>query len=53
VRGKFRVRATMGVKLREQVQVELPPFEVPVASKLETRIDLVASLRKMRERGET
>jgi hypothetical protein len=52
VRGRFRVRASMGVKLREQVQVEMPPFEVPVASRLETRIDLVASLRKMRERGD-
>jgi len=51
VRGRFRVRATMAVKLREQVQVEMPPFEVPVASRLETRIDLVASLRKMREQG--
>jgi hypothetical protein len=51
VRGRFRVRAAMAVRMREQVQVELPQFEVPVASRLETRIDLVGSLRKLREQG--
>ena len=46
VKGKVRVRATVPISLREVVRVQLPEFEVPIASRLETRIDLVANLRR-------
>lgn len=49
--GKIRVRsAGLPLHLKEEVLVQLPPFEVPIKSRLETRIDLLDTLRAAEER---
>lgn len=48
VRGRFRVKAAVPFHLKESATVELPEFEVPVSSKLETKIDLLENLKKLR-----
>jgi hypothetical protein len=49
--GKIRVKsAGLPVRLKEEVVVQLPPFEVPIRSRLETRIDLLDTLRAAEER---
>lgn len=46
VKGTIRVRsAGMPVRLREETTVYMPEFEVPVRSRIETRVDLLGSLR--------
>jgi hypothetical protein len=50
VKGRIRVRASdIPVDVRDIARVQLPPFEVPFVSRLETRIDLLANLRGDRE----
>lgn len=49
--GKIRVKsAGLPVHLKEEVIVQLPEFEVPIKSRLETRIDLLDTLRAAEER---
>ncbi len=49
--GKIRVRsAGLPVHLKEEVIVQLPEFDVPIRSRLETRIDLLETLRAAEER---
>jgi hypothetical protein len=49
--GKIRVKsAGLPVHLKEEVIVQLPQFEVPIKSRLETRIDLLDTLRAAEDR---
>jgi len=49
--GKIRVRsAGLPVHLKEEVIVQLPEFEVPIKSRIETRVDLLDTLRAAEER---
>lgn len=49
--GKIRVKsAGLPVHLKEEVIVQLPTFEVPIRSRIETRIDLLDTLRAAEER---
>ena len=44
--GKIRVRSEgLPVHIQEEVLVRLPAFEVPIRSRIETRVDLLDSLR--------
>lgn len=44
--GKIRVKsAGLPLHLKEEVIVQMPPFEVPIKSRIETRIDLLDTLR--------
>lgn len=46
VKGSIRVRsAGLPVQLRTEATVRLPPFEVPVVARIETRLDLLENLR--------
>jgi hypothetical protein len=49
--GKIRVRsAGLPVHIKDEVVVQLPEFEVPIRSRIETRIDLLDTLRAAEER---
>ncbi len=49
--GKIRVKsAGLPVHLKEEVIVQMPEFEVPIKSRLETRIDLLDTLRAAEDR---
>lgn len=49
--GKIRVKSEgLPVNLKEEVTVRMPPFEVPIRSRIETRIDLLDTLRAAEER---
>jgi hypothetical protein len=50
VKGVIRARSSgLTVKLREEATVHMPAFEVPVQSRIETRVDLLGSLRAAEE----
>lgn len=46
IKGRIRVRTSLPLALREVARVQLPPFEVPLVARLETRIDVRANLRR-------
>lgn len=44
--GKIRVRSNaLHVRLKDEVVIRLPTFDVPIRSRIETRVDLLGSLR--------
>ncbi len=44
--GKIRVRSdALPVRMKDEVVIRLPPFDVPIRSRIETRVDLLDSLR--------
>lgn len=48
--GKIRVRsAGLPVHIKDEVVVQLPEFEVPIRSRIETRIDLLDTLKAAEE----
>lgn len=49
--GKIRIRsAGIPVHVKDEAVVQLPQFEVPIRSRIETRIDLLDTLRAAEER---
>jgi len=45
MQGRVHVKARVPVNLREQATVEIPPLDVPVATRLRARIDLGETLK--------
>lgn len=46
IKGKIRIKSdALPVRLKDECTVHLPPFEVPIRSRFETRLDLLDNLR--------